>query len=148
MAKPLYLTSDDMRKILNFWFDQRKKYFYFETEILKASSHSEKQRADRSGFLLPASTEYREEVFDYFQDRIVGRVSDVVPYPPSLLLHDISIFTVRLEINYGNQKIEKKETRNNYGLVFSQITYYEPIELVEDFFREDSRIINKTRNFR
>jgi hypothetical protein len=142
MESPLFLTSADMRKILNFWFDQRKKYFYFETAILKASSHSERQRAERFGRFFPASTEYREESIDYFQDRIVGRISDVVPYPPSLLLHDVSIFTVRVEINCGKTKIEKKEIRQAYGLVFSQISYYEPIMIVEDFLHEDPRILN------
>jgi hypothetical protein len=148
MARPLFLTSDDMRKILNFWFDQRKKYYYFETATLKVASHSERQRTERSGYVLPASTDYREEVVDYFQDRIIGRISDVVPYPPSLLLHDTSIFTVRLEINYGTQKIENHEKRPSYGLVFSQITYYEPVENIEEFFRDDSRIINTRGNFR
>ncbi len=142
MESPLFLTSADMRKILNFWFDQRKKYFYFETAILKASSHSERQRAQRFGRYFPASPEYREEIIDYFQDRIVGRISEVVPYPPSLLLHDISIFTVRLENNSETIKIEKKEMRQAYGLVFSQITYYEPIMNIEDFLREDPRILN------
>jgi hypothetical protein len=143
MTKPLFLTSDDMRKILNFWFEQRKKYFYFETAALKVASHSERQRTERTGYVLPASTEYREEVVDYFQDRIVGRISEVVPYPAGLLLHDTSIFTVRLEINYGTQKIEKSEKRESYGLVFSEITYYEPIENVEEFLRDDPRILNK-----
>jgi hypothetical protein len=143
MTKPLFLTSDDMRKILNFWFEQRKKYFYFETAALKVLSHSERQRTERTGYVLPASTDYREEVVDYFQDRIVGRISEVVPYPPSLLLHDVSIFTLRLEINYGTQKIEKSEKRESYGLVFSEITYYEPIENVEEFLRDDPRILNK-----
>lgn len=143
MTKPLFLTSDDMRKILNFWFEQRKKYFYFETAALKVASHSERQRTERTGYVLPASTDYREEVVDYFQDRIVGRISEVVPYPAGLLLHDASIFTVRLEINYGTQKIEKSEKRESYGLVFSEITYYEPIENVEEFLRDDPRILNK-----
>ena len=148
MAMPLFLSSDDMRKILNFWFDQRKKYCYFETATLKVATHSERQSTERTGYVLPVSSNYREEVVDYFQDRIVGRISDVVPYPPSLLLHDASIFTVRIEINYGTQKIENKEKRKTYGLVFSQITYYEQIENVEEFLRDDSRILNRKNNYR
>ena len=148
MPEPLFLTSEDMRKILNFWFDQRKKYFYFEMAALKAASHSERQKTERSGYILPASSEIREEVVDYFQDRIVGRISEVVPYPPSLVLHEASIFTVRVEINFGTQKIEKSEKRANYGLVFSQITYYEPIESVEEFLHDDPRILNKKNSYR
>ena len=143
MARPLFLTSDDMRKILNFWFEQRKKYFYFETAALKVVSHSERQRTERTGYVLPPSTDYREEVVDYFQDRIVGRISEVVPYPPGLMLHDSSVYTVRLEINYGTQRIEKSEKRESYGLVFSQITYYEPIDAVEEFLQNDPRLLNK-----
>lgn len=148
MPEPLFLTSEDMRKILNFWFDQRKKYFYFETAALQAVSHSERQKTERTGYVLPASSEIMEEVVDYFQDRIVGRISEVVPYPPGLMLREASIFTVRLEINYGTQKIEKSEKRPNYGLVFSQITYYEPIESVEEFLHDDSRILNRKSGYR
>ena len=148
MPEPLFLTSEDMRKILNYWFDQRKKYFYFETAAIKAASHSERQKSERSGYILPASSDIREEVVDYFQERIVGRVSEVVPYPPSLVLHEASIFTVRLEINYGTQKIEKTEKRASYGLVFSQITYYEPIESVEEFLHDDPRILNRKNSYR
>lgn len=148
MARPLFLTSDDMRKILNFWFEQRKKYYYFETATLKVATHSERQRAERTGYVLPAATDYREEVVDYFQDRIVGRVSEVVPYPPGLMLHDTTIFTVRLEINYGTQKIEKSEKRPSFGLVFSQITYFEPIENVEEFLRDDTLVLNRRNEYR
>jgi hypothetical protein len=147
MAMPNFQTSEEMRKILNYWFDYRKKYFYFETGTLRVASHSERHRTERTGYVFPPSEDHKEEVVDYFQDRIVGRISEVVPYPPGLLLHDTSIFTVRLEINYGTQKIEKSEKRQTYGLVFSQITYYEPIDNVEEFLRDDSRILNKRGNF-
>jgi hypothetical protein len=64
------------------------------------------------------------------------------------MLHDTSIFTVRLEINYGTQKIEKSEKRPSFGLVFSQITYFEPIENVEEFLRDDTLVLNRRNEYR
>ena len=133
-------TFDDIRKILNFWFDQQNKWFYFETATLKAASYGEREVQNPLQAHTAVSLEHSTESVDYIQDRIVGRISDVVPYPPSLLLQDTSIFTVRLDINRGTERIVKVVKRQTYGLVFSQITYYEPRN-ADIFLQDDTRVI-------
>ncbi len=81
-----------------------------------------------------------EEAVYYVQTRIVGKIRDVVPYPPSLLLKDASVYTVLLSFDYIGAHVKRLEKRPVYGLVFSQITYYEPIQDVEEFLAVDERI--------
>jgi hypothetical protein len=133
-------TFDNIRNLFNFWINQEDKWFYFETEKLKVASNRESEVHDPFHTNPLGSTDYRKESIFYRQDRIVGRISDVVPYPPSLLLQETSIFKVRLDVYQGTKELMEIETRKTYGLVFSQITYYEPIENWEVFIKSDIRV--------
>jgi hypothetical protein len=83
----------------------------------------------------------RDETVHYLQTRIVGKIGDVVSYPPTLLLHDAVVFTAQLSYQWQfSTSIVSKETRRRYGLVFSQITYYEPIDDHEKFLDQDTRV--------
>jgi hypothetical protein len=132
-------TFDDIRKLLNFWFDQEEKWFYFEIAAIQAESVSLK--------VVPGQTTNLTHIFEdtneyirYAQTRIVGKIHDVVEYPPSLLLQDVSVFTVIFDIKSKGVNLISSEKRNNYGLVFSQIIYYEPIEDPGSFLNKDVRV--------
>lgn len=134
-------TFDDFRKYFNFWIDQENKWFYFETTALKVASNTERDVEDPNHRpLFGTTTEHSRESVEYVQDRIVGHISDIVSFPPSLLLKDTSIFSVRLDVLQGTKELLKVEKRQTYGLVFSQITYYERIENEEQFLKDDPRI--------
>lgn len=140
MATHVLPSFDDIRNMFNFWIDQENKWFYFETATLKAGSNIERDVYNPLHMNTTVATEYGRESVDYVQDRIVGRISDVIPYPPSLLLLNSSIFSVKLDILRGTKSLVKCEKRETYGLVFSQITYYEPIKNLEVFLKDDPRI--------
>ena len=146
MASLPFPTFDDIRKILNFWIDQQGKWFYFETATLKAASYSEGNKFSPFQSIPTTSYESSRESFNYIQDRIVGRISDVIPYPPSLLLQETSIFTVHLDVDQGTKRLVNVEERETYGLVFSQITYYEPIKNVEAFLQDDPRVSKQKKS--
>jgi hypothetical protein len=78
-----------------------------------------------------------KETIQYSQSRIIGKIYNVVEYPPSLLLHDVTIFTANLLWGNEGHFMKNTEKRNQYGLVFSQITYYEPVENVDFFISND-----------
>jgi hypothetical protein len=139
MTTPLIPTFEDIRKILNFWFDQENKWFYFETAPLKVASNTEIDE-DQEPFVATATIGHRRETVDYSQDRIVGLIFDVISYPPSLLLHDATIYSVQPDFSQGTKTIKKVEKREIYGLVFSQITYYEPIKDIKVFLQGDPRV--------
>ncbi len=89
-----------------------------------------------------SSRSYRDETVYYLQTRIVGKIGDVVEFPPSLMLNEADVFTAEFSRgqSYTNTKIVEEEKRTKYGLVFSVITYYEPIDDYEVFIDEDQRI--------
>lgn len=133
-------SFDDIRKILEFWISQQDKWFYFETGIVQSGSAGEIQNAPRNVASYSPAWDKMNETFQYTQWRVVGKIYDVVSYPPSLLLEDVTVLTVYLTFKRQGADIVKKEKRNKYGLVFSQITYYEPIDDIETFIKNDSRV--------
>ena len=131
-------SFDEIRKVLNFWFDQKDKWFYFETEMFQIGIDGDIQKM--SG---PYGTLYRDitnEMFQYSQSRIVGKIYDVIEYPPSLLLRDVTVFTANINSSNRKGEVVDLENRKQYGLIFSQISYYEPIEDVASFISNDARI--------
>jgi len=133
-------SFEDIRKILQFWIDQQDKWFYFETAIIQSGSTGESEVPNPIHTPERTSWAKSSEINHYMQTRIVGSINDVVSYPPSLLLRDVSVFTVSLIYDRRTIKLVSIEKRDKYGLVFSQITYYEPIDNVESFLKEDARI--------
>ena len=83
------------------------------------------------------------EIHQFVQSRIVGKIRDVIPYPPSLMLTDVTSFTVKITFEYQKIDVINVENRKKYGLVFSQITYYEPIDDVDLFLAKDPRVANE-----
>ncbi len=134
-------SFEDVRKIFEFWFDQEGKWFYFELQTIQIASQSKTIHVP-SNFARTASAEEETRQFHiYLQERVVGKILDIVSFPPSLLLQDTMVCLV--ELNYKYQKsisVTSKENRPKYGLVFSQITYYEPINNIDDFRKNDLRI--------
>ncbi|MCK6581941.1 MAG: hypothetical protein L6Q49_02460 [Anaerolineales bacterium] len=133
-------SFDDFRKLFEFWFDQQNKWFYFETESLQTGITA---KTDHSPKNVVYAFNNTRETYYYNQNRIVGKIHDVVSFPPSLLLQDVSVFTVELNFEYQVESLLNKENREKYGLVFSQITYYEPIEDIELFLKNDKRVKKK-----
>lgn len=136
-------SFEDIRRYFQFWFDQQDKWFYFETHPTDygetSSSHKPGGYMGRHG-----SSSYTSTIPKRFQERIVGRISDIVPSPPSLMSIDGEIRTVRIKPPRRPEKeiipvVELVESREpvKFGLVFSRITYYEPIKNSEiDKFKE------------
>ena len=134
-------SFEDIRKILQFWISQQDKWFYFETNLLQSGVSGEEQAPNPLHNLATIALSTSKQTNYYLQDRIVGKIQDVVSYPPSLLLTDVVITTVHFSYEWKlSTSIVSKEERDNYGLVFSQITYYEPIQDVESFLSNDIRI--------
>jgi hypothetical protein len=133
-------SFEDIRKILQFWIDQQDKWFYFETAIIHSGStgQSEVPNPLQRPYASPWSRS--SEINEFIQARIVGCIKDVISYPPSLLLKDVSVFTVCLTNGLQYMNLISIEKRNKYGLVFSQITYYEPIDNIEEFLVSDARV--------
>jgi len=133
-------SFDDIRKLLQFWIDQEDKWFYFELGMIQIGIAGEIAKTDliRGGF--GGNKDKTNETIQYSQSRIIGKIFNVVEYPPSLLLHDVTIFTAYLLWGNASHFIKNIEKRNQYGLVFSQITYYEPVENIEIFISKDSRV--------
>jgi len=148
MSAQIPLPSfDDIRKLLNFWFDQQDKWFYFETETIQAGSTESRKDPQDIPFdhlnVLYKITTTRESIH-YIQTRLVGHIYNVIPYPPSLLLRDTTIFKVALNYRDNceeNIDLISIEKRKSFGLVFSQITYYEPIKNVKEFLVNDKRVV-------
>lgn len=134
-------SFEDIRRLLQFWLDQQDKWFYFEGAILQSGSTGEVEAPNPLHIQTTVYISRRDETVHYLQTRIVGKIGDVVSYPPSLLLHDAVVFTARLSYQRRfSTSIVSKETRRRYGLVFSQITYYEPIDDYEKFLAQDPRV--------
>lgn len=135
-------TYEDIRKALQFWVDQQDKWFYFETAASQNRSWGQTEVPNPLQQRTMTSHSYREETIYYLQTRIVGKIGDVIEFPPSLMLNDAEAFTVEFSRSqsYTNTRIVAKESRDKYGLVFSVITYYEPVGDYEAFIEEDQRV--------
>lgn len=134
-------SFDDLQKHLSFWLDQKDKWFYFEGEMLHIASHSETTNAPVNTSRTTPTQDETKEFHTYIQQRIVGKIHDIVSFPPSLLLQNATTYVAELNFKYQQAAfVSSKDTRVKYGLVFSQITYYEPIEDIEVFIKNDSRI--------
>ena len=127
-------TFEDWRKMAQFWIDQQDKWFYFETALVPSSSHGTTQNSTAT---LTSST-FADQW--YAQTRIVGKIIDVVTYPPSLRLEEASVFTIEMRFRLSTKRILNTEVRRKYGLVLSQITYYESVDNPKDFIISDSRL--------
>ena len=147
MSAQIPLPSfDDVRKILNFWIDQQDKWFYFATELIHAGSlgFSEvpNQLFNRN---VPFTQASKSENNCFAQTRIVGNIHDVVEYPPSLLLQTATFFTTSQNSQMHIEEYLSIKKRDKYGMAFSQITYYEPIDDYDEFIKNDERVkIGKT----
>ncbi|MEW6086402.1 MAG: hypothetical protein AB1607_17595 [Chloroflexota bacterium] len=133
-------SFEEIRKILNFWIDQQDKWFYFEGDKMQTGSEGRVTHSPPPLARTSSPWDDKRETIQYIQSRIAGRIKDVVPYPPSLLLDDVFVFTALFSIDNLNGYVISRERRNAYGLVFSQITYYEPIQDLEAFLQKDARI--------
>lgn len=134
-------SFEDIRKLLQFWIDQQDKWFYFETLRIRIGSEGASEVPKLRSIQSIPSWTANKETDHYLQTRLIGRIHDVVSYPPSLLLSDVSIVTASL--SYGqipSGEIVSNEKRDRYGLVFSQITYYEPINDIDSFLEQDQRM--------
>jgi hypothetical protein len=133
-------SFEDIRKLLEFWINQQDKWFYFETETIQTGISGRTQYAPQNIARHTSAWDERNETLQYSQSRIVGKIYEVVSYPPSLLLQDVTVFTVNLLYDRPKFDIVNLEKRKKYGLVFSQITYYEPVEDIETFINIDIRV--------
>jgi hypothetical protein len=134
-------SFEDIRKILQFWIDQQDKWYYFEGIPSESGITGEARVPNplHSRAMMDTSTEKR--TVHYLQTRLVGKIGDVVSYPPSLLLLDTRVFTALVSYDFDlRTSIVSQELRPKYGLVFSQITYYEPVEDLSTFLSEDPRV--------
>ena len=134
-------SFEDIRKILQFWIDQQDKWFYFEIGTIQIGSTSQREHFRQGPFAPPHDR--GSEIHQFVQSRIVGKIRDIISYPPSLLLTDVTSFTVKITFELQEIDVIKVENRKKYGLVFSQITYYEPIDDVNLFMAEDPRVVNE-----
>jgi hypothetical protein len=138
-------SFEDIRKALQFWFDQQDKWFYFEVGLVQGGTSGRAQSPNPiHDHALWTFTESQQTI-QYRQTRLVGRIRDVVSFPPSLLLSEAEVLTVDMTFFGASQGewIVASEKRERYGLVFSQITYYEPINDIESFRQEDPRVKRK-----
>lgn len=127
-------TFEDWRKMAQFWFDQQDKWFYFETALVPSSSDGTTQNSTATLISTTSADQW------YAQTRIVGKIIDVVAYPPSLDLEEASVFTIEMRFRLSTKRILNTEVRRKYGLVLSQITYYESVDNPTDFLNLDSRL--------
>jgi len=134
-------TFEDFRKLLEFWIDQQDKWFYFEIEAIQSGMVGfEYEQPLGVSWALSNNQKKATQTLQYKQKRVIGKIHDVISHPPSLLLKDAKIFTVNLNLDNDSEKITRTEKRKKYGLVFSQITYYEPIDNIEGFLSNDPRV--------
>lgn len=135
-------TFEDIRRALQFWIDQQDKWFYFEAAASQNRSTGETDVTNPLQTRAIINREYTEETIFYLQTRVVGKIGDVINFPPSLMLNDSKVFTVEFYRSalHSIIKIVSEEDRSKYGLVFSQITYYEPVEDEEAFLNSDPRV--------
>jgi hypothetical protein len=143
-AQMPFPSFEDARKLLNFWLDQQDRWFYFEGEKFPSASEGNVTHSPPIFAGEPSPWDNSLETTYYVQTRIVGKIRDIVNFPPSLLLDDTSVFTVLMSLNDRKTKLVEHVKRNKYGLVFSQITYYEPIQDPAFFLRDDPRVKYKT----
>jgi hypothetical protein len=134
-------SFEDIRKIFEFWTDQENKWFYFEIGSIRSGSKIISEVRNMNNVIGGVAFNRNDEISIFLQDRIVGKIHDVVTYPPSLLLEDATVFTTKMEYDKQNTNtLVSTEKRNRYGLVFSQITYYEPVNDIISFLSNDKRI--------
>jgi len=133
-------SFEDIRKLLEFWIDQQDKWFYFETETIQIGTSGRTQYAPKNIARHASTWDEINEKLQYSQSRITGKIHNVVSFPPSLLLEDVTVFTVNLLYDRQKPDVVNVEKRKKYGLVFSQITYYEPVDDIENFINNDIRI--------
>ena len=135
-------SFEDIRKLLEFWIAQQDKWFYFETETIQIGTSGRTQHSPKIIARHASTWDEINETFQYSQSRITGKIHDVVSFPPSLLLENITVFTVNLLYDCQKPDLVSVEKRKKYGLVFSQITYYEPVDDIENFIKNDIRVKN------
>lgn len=133
-------SFEDIQKLLGFWIEQQDKWFYFETETIQIGVTGKIQNAPKNVARHVFTRQEVNETYQYSQTRIIGKIHDVVSYPPSLLLQDVTVFTATLEYEHQKENFINIKKRKKYGLVFSQITYYEPIEDIDYFINNDDRV--------
>jgi hypothetical protein len=49
------------------------------------------------------------EILYYSQSRVIGLIHDIVSYPPSLLLHDATVFTINLVPEHQENRVVYNE---------------------------------------
>ena len=101
-------SFEDIRKTLQFWIDQQDKWFYYENELILSGT------SEDSGLVN----------YSFAQTRVVGKIHDVISYPPSLLLKNTTVHYVEV-VEIGRiARIVSPEKRAKYGMVLSQVAYY------------------------
>ncbi len=138
-AQILLPTFEDNMKLLQFWIDQQDKWFYFETDIVQSSSYGEEEVPAQMYQLTPVNA-YRNHTIVYIQSRIIGKIHNVIFNPPSMMLDNTIVITAEINFDRNKHTIISRQERMKYGLVFSQITYFEPIEDHELFLEKDGRV--------
>ena len=56
------------------------------------------------------------------------------------MLNDAIELTVQIDYEESSHQVKLKKERKKYGLVFSQITYFEPIDYYVYFMNNDDRV--------
>lgn len=139
-------SFEDLLKLLQFWIDQKDKWFYFELGTTQSRSKSEKESAPRGFYAKHVPLRDTEnEILYYVQSRVIGKIHEVIYFPPSLLLTDATLFTVNFTFERQGINVNNVEKRKKYGLVFSQISYYEPIDDVDIFLKKDPRVSDEKK---
>ena len=124
-------TFEDIQKLMSFWSEQQDKFYYFEIESVESGERVEDEPiwTVRSSIPLPESR--TQEVTRYrIQERIVGKIKDVLFFPPSLLLTDVSIRVTELTLQRNEKPLVTTldtQEQDTYGLVMSRIHYFERI---------------------
>ena len=114
--------------------------FLIETEKWKSGSQSSAVHFPSVIEGSPSAMDDSRESTQYTPLRIIGKIQDDLSFPPSLLLKRVSIFTVSVSFDNLTGRVINIDERKEYGLVLSQITYYEPIHDIALFLRDDSRV--------
>lgn len=134
-------TFEDVRKMLSFWFDQQDKYYYFETDSIDAGEFQKEMPVFSNSPLKGSTTSVNRH---RIQEQIIGKIHDILTYPPSIVLTDVTVEFVDIEYSPLGKPHSSKitlETQDSYGLVLSRIKYFEKIspQTSDEFMETSSR---------
>lgn len=144
-------TFEDIRKLLQFWIDQQDKWFYFETNPQDYGTDVTSRGGLREVPPIGSNITFSIAYPNQYQERIIGKVSDALSFPPSLLLRDAKVLVAKLQLSKAGKigghdrkpearRVSVKDSKE-YALVFSRIHYFERIRAksADSFMSEDPR---------